>query len=76
MAYQYGVGGTSPILPPAAGIARAHTPVGVLPGSPPATQGAVQPGSLTYTTSQAPDGSIMYHCFKCVAIRVLISARE
>ncbi|KAI0091847.1 hypothetical protein BDY19DRAFT_990616 [Irpex rosettiformis] len=61
MAYHYPpLGGASPIIPP-----QAITPVprAVTPSIGPPT-GQVAPGSLTYTTTQGPDGQITYHLFK------------
>lgn len=64
MAYQYTVGGASPIIPhamtPVPSIQRAVTPV-PMPG---AQGGPIQPGSITYTTTTNPDGSITYHPFR------------
>jgi hypothetical protein len=34
------------------------------PAPPAAQQAPIQPGTVTYTTSVAPDGSIVYHPFK------------
>ncbi|EKM59471.1 uncharacterized protein PHACADRAFT_249989 [Phanerochaete carnosa HHB-10118-sp] len=62
MAYQYGVGGASPMPhAPSPGIQRAVTPTPPLPGGP------IQPGSITYTTTAGTDGQIIYHPFKAVS---------
>ncbi|KAJ3552905.1 hypothetical protein NM688_g3910 [Phlebia brevispora] len=53
----YSVGGATPP------IQRAHTPVAA------PTQGQIQPGSVTYTTTTGPDGQVIYHCFKAVPAR-------
>ena len=60
MAYHYGApGGTSPIIPPAS---MTPVPRAMTPSMPPG--GQIAPGSLTYTTSQGPDGQVTYHIFK------------
>ncbi|PSR73443.1 hypothetical protein PHLCEN_2v10735 [Hermanssonia centrifuga] len=58
MAYQYGVGGTSPMAPHMSPMQRSHTPV-----MPPPQQAQIQPGSITYTTTTGPDGQLVYHPF-------------
>lgn len=64
MAYQYGVGGTSPIMPPShSPIQRAVTPSVPIPG---AQAGPIQPGSITYTTTTDVSGQVVYHPFKAV----------
>lgn len=61
MAYQYGLGGVSPIMPHASPIPRAITPTVPMPGGQP---GQIQPGSITYTTATGPDGQLIYHPFR------------
>ncbi|KAI0347468.1 hypothetical protein BDW22DRAFT_531556 [Trametopsis cervina] len=66
MAYQYPIGGASPIIPP-----HSITPIpqrAVTPSIPTvAPGGQIAPGSLTYTTAVGQDGQIIYHLFKAMA---------
>ena len=65
MAYQYGVGGASPIIPQAVPhIPRAVTPTAPISGGQP---GQIQPGQITYTTTTGPDGQLVYHPFRSVS---------
>ncbi|KAH8830644.1 hypothetical protein DL96DRAFT_1593797 [Flagelloscypha sp. PMI_526] len=50
--------------PPVA--ASPYQPFGTIPPAQPAQQTPIAPGAITYTTSQSPDGRVVYQPFKAV----------
>ncbi|KAL1743570.1 hypothetical protein HDZ31DRAFT_64928 [Schizophyllum fasciatum] len=73
----YGARAASPYAPPATlpHTPGPATPYGEAPPQPqPQGQAAIQPGSITYTTSTGPDGRLVYHPFKAVPASYKTSA--